>query len=415
MRITKVLKPLGTISLSLVGGFTGAIVAVHPAGAFTVTKVDYLGQSIFPTNTYFGGTQLGGLSGITYDPSKKVYYSISDDRSQVNPARFYTLKIDLSQGSLKQGGVTPVGVTTLLNAQGQPFAPLSLDPEGIALTNNGSVFISSEGDTNRLIDPFVNEFSLATGQQISTLPIPNKFLPTADKTRGVRNNLAFENLTITPDQKYLFTATENALAQDGPAAALGVSSPSRILKYDLTTRQPIAEFLYNTDPVALPPASPTGASNNGLVDLLALDNSGKSLLALERSFSEGAVGTPGNTGDTIKLYEVSLEGATDISKIDSLAQAGTGGITPAQKKLLLDFTTLGIPIDNIEGLTFGPTLADGRRSLVVVADNNFSSTQFTQVLAFGIKTKKSVPEPSAVAGLALLALAGLRAKRRKTN
>jgi len=45
-------------------------------------------------------------------------------------------------------------------------------------------------------------------------------------------------------------------------------------------------------------------------------------------------------------------------------------IKPVQKKLLLE--TLNLPLDNIEGLTFGPQqLADGRRSLIVVSDNNF--------------------------------------------
>jgi len=50
------------------------------------------------------GTQVGGLSGITYDPSKGVYYSISDDRSQFNRLDS-TLDIDLSQGSLSKAGV----------------------------------------------------------------------------------------------------------------------------------------------------------------------------------------------------------------------------------------------------------------------------------------------------------------------
>jgi len=44
------------------------------------------------------------------------------------------------------------------------------------------------------------------------------------------------------------------------------------------------------------------------------------------------------------------------------------------------FDDLGIPIDNIEGMTFGPTLADGRRTLVIVSDNNFGAGQFTQFI-----------------------------------
>ena len=36
-------------------------------------------------------------------------------------------------------------------------------------------------------------------------------------------------------------------------------------------------------------------------------------------------------------------------------------------------------------MTFGPRLRDGRRSLVLVSDNNFAATQFTQFLLFAIK------------------------------
>ena len=54
----------------------------------------------------------------------------------------------------------------------------------------------------------------------------------------------------------------------------------------------------------------------------------------------------------------------------------------ALKWPLLDLDKLGIPLDNVEGLTFGPRLRDGRQSLVLVSDNNFAATQFTQFLLF---------------------------------
>lgn len=400
--IAEVLTSLKTVSIYFISGFSGAIIAAHSAQA-AITSVDFLGQSTFPTGTQFQGTTLGGLSGITYDSSNNVYYSISDDRSQTNPARFYTLEIDLSQGSLQPGGVTPVAVTTLLNAQGQPFAPLSLDPEGIALTNSGTLFISSEGDANNLTNPFVNEFSL-TGEQIRELPVPSKFLPTATGESGIRNNLAFESLTITPNENFLFTATENALFQDGPAADINIGSPSRILRYDLLSGQPEQEFLYIIEPVIDAPIPSDGFRTNGLVDLLALDDD--TLLSLERSFSAGV-------GNSIKLFEVSLDGATDISDIDSLNAVSLNTIQASGKTLLFDFAELGLTLDNIEGLTFGPDLPDGRRSLIVISDNNFSPTQFTQILAFGIESEssRSVPEPSAMAGIALFAIAAIVARR----
>ena len=54
------------------------------------------------------------------------------------------------------------------------------------------------------------------------------------------------------------------------------------------------------------------------------------------------------------------------------------------KTLLADLTTTpGLsPLDNTEGITLGPMLPDGRQSVVLVSDDNFSSTQITQFLAF---------------------------------
>lgn len=347
--------------------------STNDTSAKTVVNLEFLGQAQFNTGLTFEDTQVGGLSGITYDSSKKVYYSISDDRSQFDPARFYTLSINLSDGSLQDGDVIFQDVTTLLNEDGEPFPALSLDPEGIALTQNNTLFISSEGDVSQLVAPFVNQFSLQ-GQELQELPVPDNFLPTADATSGILNNLAFESLTITPNGQYLFTATENALIQDGAVAALEAGSPSRIVKYNLLTGEVEQEFVYVTDSVAAEPIPSDGFSTNGLVDLLAIDNNG-TLLALERSFSVGV-------GNTIKLYQVQTQGALDVSSVDAFD--GLEIDPSVDKRLLLDFADLGIPLDNIEGMTFGPKLADGRQSLVVVSDNNFNATQFTQVLAFGV-------------------------------
>lgn len=375
MRSIRILKSPGFVFLCILIGFTSAFVICLPAPAVPVTRVDFLGQAMLPTGFSFQGTELGGLSGITYEPKQKVYYAISDDRSQKAPARFYKLKIDLTQGWLKNGGVVPVGVTTLLNETNQPFAAGSLDPEGIALTDKGTVFISSEGNAERLIKPFIKEFSLSSGRQLKTLAVPEKFLPVASRKRGIRNNLAFESLTITPDQKYLFTATENALIQDGPSSAPKTSSRCRILQYNLLTSQLAGEFLYLTQPVATLLNLP-GSFSSGLVDLLALDNQGH-FLSLERSFT--------GLGYTIKLFEVFLKGADDIQDVESLSAVDLKTIKPVEKKLLLDFQTLkNLPLDNIEGLSFGPQLADGRRSLIVVSDNNFQRAQRTQILAFRV-------------------------------
>ena len=41
-------------------------------------------------------------------------------------------------------------------------------------------------------------------------------------------------------------------------------------------------------------------------------------------------------------------------------------------------------LDNIEGICFGPTLANGHETIILISDNNFSKKQRTQLLAFEI-------------------------------
>lgn len=328
---------------------------------------EFLGQGLLGTGFTFNNTEVGGLSGITYDPEKQVYYVISDDRSSKAPARFYTLEINLSKNSFTEENITFIDVTTILDENDKPFPEFSLDPEGIAFRGN-SLFIASEGDVNRQIPPFIKEFSL-DGKYLGSLPLSEKIL--AKPNGGIRNNLAFESLTVTPDKKYLFAATENALIQDGEEATLTTGSPIRILRYDLNDYQPQEEYLYLSEPIAAASTSEGGFMTNGLVELLALSD--RHFLSLERSFSVGS-------GNFIKLFEVSLEGATNIKDIDSLKQ-GMSEISPVQKTLLLDLNNLGFALDNIEGMTFGPIL-DGRPSLVLVGDNNFNFFQVTQFLVF---------------------------------
>jgi len=344
------------------------------ANAIAPTNITFLGEATLPADLQFQTTKVGGLSGITYDPQQQVYYAISDDRSQKSPARFYTLTIDLSQGTLQPNGVQVRAVTTILNTDDQPFAPESVDPEGIAFSRDRTLWISSEGNAKTGIPPFVRHSSLQ-GHHLRELPIPEKFLPGTHQ--GVRQNLAFESLTLTPNQRQLYVPNENALVQDGDEATPTTGSPVRILRYRLPAGIPGSEVVYFTDPVVAPPVTPDGFNTNGLVELLALDDRG-TLLALERSFSVGA-------GNAVRLYKLSLRGATDVRALPNLRQ--TGGtrfkIKPVEKTLLLDLTKLGITIYNLEGITIGPYLPNGRRSLIMIGDNNFSD-DITQVLAFAL-------------------------------
>jgi hypothetical protein len=332
--------------------------------------IEFLGQAIVPTGTTFDGTVVGGLSSITYDEATGTYLAISDDQTN---ARFYELQLAVGDGVLSDGDVTFVDVTTLLAPDGLPYPAASLDPEGLTLTADGELIVTSEGFAARSIAPWVRRYS-ADGAYLADLTVPTAFLPTP--TAGVRQNLGFEAAAVTPNGRDVYVGTEAALVQDGPAASLTSASPPRILRYDERTGRLERQFVYVTDMVAETPVPPTAFSVNGLVELLPLG--GQHLLAMERSFSVGAPGT----GNTIKLYEVEIAGATNVNGATSLADLRR--VKPVRKELVLDLRELGIPLDNVEGMVLGPDLPDGRRSLILVSDNNFAATQFTQFLLFAI-------------------------------
>lgn len=358
----------------------------HGAEAMTVVDVEVLGEVTVPTGASYGDTEIGGLSSITYDAGRGVYFVLSDDqgnRPTGDPVRFYTVEIDLSDGTLDDGDVVFSGVTQLFEDKKIPFAPGGLDPEGFTLGREGFFFMSSEGNifSDPIQDPFIRRYN-HNGRVTAHLPVPDKYLPNG-VDYGVRQNLSFESLNPTPNGRYLVTAGEGAIFQDGPAATFTNGSLARVLVYDLRKRLPVHEYVYEVAPWAEPSAI---FGVNGIVEVLPIDNTG-TMLVMERSFS--VLGVLGNgTGNYVVLNEASTSGATDVLAIDALYEGGSPiAFTPMSQRQLFAFDDLGVPIDNIEGMTFGPPLDDGRQVLVIVSDNNFSPGQFTQfvVLALDIQ------------------------------
>ncbi len=350
-------------------------------GRITVAAVEFRGEVIFETGYMFDDTEVGGLSGIVYDPKKGLYLSLSDDRAVINPVRYYTLDIDTRDGYLDPGDIQFVDMTFILDENGAPFGSESLiDPEGIALARSGKLFFSSEGDViaSPPVNPFIRQYNPA-GEQTGELSIPAKFLPSGDGTSGVRHNLAFESLNVSPDKRYLYTANEGALAQDGPAANVDQTTLVRILKYNLKSGQPMNEYVYVAEAVAEEPDPPDSFRVSGLVDLLALDKSG-TLLAMERSFSVGR-------GNVVTIFEVQIGDATNVKTFDALIDEATGdpiAFVPVEKRFLVDLGDFVQVVDNVEGMALGPRMVDGLYPLVLVSDNNFSPGQFTQFILLAV-------------------------------
>lgn len=342
-------------------------------------QLRYLGQQIVPTGHRFQDTEVGGLSGLDFDPATGRFYAISDERSRA--ARFYTLTIDPARfdRTLAPGmaGIRFTGVHRLPDLDGGPFEGRRVDPEAIRLhPRTGTLIWSSEGDPRRAAAPFVREMS-AEGAPLRELALPAQLLPAA-AGGGVRANLALESVAVTPSGTRVLTATENALAQDGAASSRRATSDCRVVVFDHASGRALGQYVYRVDPVVAPSLLPDGLETNGLAELLALDED--LFIAVERSFSAGS-------RLSIRLYLTRTEGATDVSALDSLAGAA---YAPMHKTLLLDLSTLanadGTPLwlDNIEAISFGPSLPNGNRTLVLMSDNNFQASQQTQFLAFEI-------------------------------
>ena len=348
---------------------------------FRNLSLELIDQYEIPKATY-QDTVVGGLSAIAYNRQQDLFYVLSDDRSQVSPARFYTFKLKVKQtddAQIKIDSFEPEAVTILSDESGQ-YQQGSIDPEGIAISPRNTVFISSEGNPTKDVKPFIAEFELQTGKKLLDLRLPKRYFATEEfPDRGIQENLAFESLTISrtgppQDPFRVFTATESALIQD---ESLETEERTRVrfLHYTINpVGDPVllAEHLYLLEP------APVEVISNGLTELLALQTEGY-FLSLERTF--------GFAGAGAKIFEVVIGNATDTTNIASL-KGNISQVQPLRKKLLLDLEGLRIYLDNLEGMTVGPRLPDGSQSLLLISDDNFSEDQISQLLLFRLVENK---------------------------
>ncbi|MFG6413772.1 esterase-like activity of phytase family protein [Roseateles sp. DC23W] len=374
----------------------GLTLAALPALSQTLT---YLGQQIVPTSATFRGLPAGGLSSIDYVAATGHYLAICDDRSDRGPARFYELALDLSKfrrsATPGDAGVSWVNMTTIQDLNGQPFGRNQVDPESLRLdARRQLIYWSNEGQrmNTGLQNPTLRRMH-PDGRPAGEFTLPAYYLPTgsagglAAGDTGPYNNLAFESVALTPDGKSLWTMTENGLAQDSLPTAVGRGSRARMLSFDLDTGKAGAEYIYDVAPLPFPPAREGDFATNGVPDMLALSD--HEFIVIERAYAVGAA-TPGvaalnqqPTSNTIKLFKVDTRGATDVSGWTSIKGRE---VVPVKRTLLLDLSSLThddgsvLAVDNIEGITLGPVI-NGKRTLILVSDNNFNPAQFTQFIA----------------------------------
>ena len=344
--------------------------------ASTVT-LELIGDKNFHYDARVQQTVFNGLSGLVYDREKEYFYAVSDDRSQFNPARYYIVEGDANDKLT----LTPKAVVYFRDVHGEFFGKNRIDFEGLAILGNDNLLVSSEGPVTQGEEPSLTEF-LRDGSFVKQWNLPLQFLQGTEGKNGVRGNLGLESLTVTPDYNFIFTANEQALKQDGEKTTIAHGSPVRIVKYSKSGKV-LGQYPYLVSPVPNPTRMSGLQGGNGLVELLALDE--HHLLTMERSW----VTTINKV--YIRIYLINLEEGVDVSSVESFKSLGK---EPPflQKKLVLDLDhLLPLPdaeyrsLDNIEGMSFGPDLADGSKTLFLVSDGNFIKSQRTLFLAFKIR------------------------------
>lgn len=359
----------GACALAAAGCISRSPAAV-PAGP---PRLRLLGEAFLPHGLRFRDTTVGGLSGIDHDPATGAWLALSDDRSELQPARFYSLHVEVAPRALR---VDLLDVVTLRGADGRTFPRRRMggevvDPEALRLLPQGrGVLWTSEGDVPSSQGPSLRH-ARPDGRHVRDFELP-AHLHLGRPGTGPRANQALEGLALTPDARIAWAAMEGPLQQDGPEPRVGrPGGACRFTAFDVATGRAVRQLAYPPDQIPQAPAIPGGYADNGVSEILMLD--AWRMLVLERAYSLGV-------GNSLRLYEIDTRDASDTLALDRLDD---GRLRLPAKRLVADFAQLGLSrLDNTEAMCWGPRLPNGSRTLVVASDDNFSARQATQFAAF---------------------------------
>ena len=304
--------------------------------------------------------------------------------------RFQRMTLRVDPANAKPVQITHDATDTLKRPDGKPFIGLGselgtctlangevvsnrLDPEAIRQLPSGNVLVSEE------YMPGVLEFD-PRGAFVRTWPIPPMFRcqrPGADEaaemppanTSGRQPNRGLEGMAITP-KGVVWTIPQSPLLQDGALNAKGKRAGRNVRMLCLGSA-PGATAMRQ---VVYPLESPA----YGLNELLALDE--QRFLVIERD---------GSAAKFRRIYAIDASNATDVSGVASLPSNDLPeGVRPVSKRLLVDLADPASGVtrtpEKIEGLCFGPTLPDGRRTLVVASDNDMQGDESTCLWVFAL-------------------------------
>lgn len=351
------------------------------ASCGTTKKIDYsniqlnfLDDFVLPEILEIGGTKVGGLSGI--DHYDGTYYLVCDHPG--NP-RFYKASIEINK---KKIDTVLISEVVELDKTSAFFKNHTLDLEAIRYNiEKNELVLSSEGSINNGKDPSIFHIT-PNGKFISNYSLPGYF--SASGEQKPRNNGVFEGLAESYDKSGYWAGMELPLEKDGSKPKLfPTKSPVRITYFNKENGKPIRQFVIQLENITKIPWLYFAV--NGLTEIL--EYAPNRFLVLERAFSAGH----GTNSNTVRIFDVDARNASNTLNIDNLRKKD---YTAATKKLVFDFKSVQKQlkeniIDNLEGMTFGPDLPNGNKTLLLVSDNNFGSLgkQINQIILMEVEIK----------------------------
>jgi len=339
-------------------------------------SLKFLDEYIIPADLTIEGSKVGGLSSIEYIDGK--YLLICDDQSD---PRYYQAAIEITHNKIQQ--VNFEKPKALLNPQLKPFAKGTVDPEGLRVLSDSkygsSIVWSSEGSIRHKRPPAI---FMQSKKDVTSFSLPKMF--DISENSGPYHNEVFEGLALAHSDKGVWVSMEGALKQDGELATVKHGSMLRISYFDFDSKALANQFAYFLEPIVnRKEAKASAKRNTGLVEILQIDP--YRFLTMERSFTSGIA----NGGNDVRIFVADISKATDTSNFKSLK---SNNYQPAKKTLVLDLADVkqqfaSKRIDNLEGMTLGPKLANGNQSLLMISDNNFNAhgQQISQILLFELE------------------------------
>lgn len=283
------------------------------------------------------------LSGLWYDASRGAFLAVRDNEPAV-----VWMRPDAAFTSWTGGE-----------------AGIALAPHGSieAITGTVGGLVFGDEDERNATPPGPHLFRSAAidagvdAHAGALIAVPERF-------RRACENSGFEAASASPDGRTLIAMTERAIEGDAPGLV-------RVLVTDLdanTQRQ----RAYRVGPDCWSDDRP---SDPGVSEIVAISD--EHALVLERSYRRDA-------GNCARIYLADLSRGDLVTDVERLASETRA----APKRLVLDLSTLSRDVGltpaatqthpilgNYEGMSLGPCMPDGRRSVVLVTDDNDDSVR----------------------------------------